>query len=224
MYPVRWSAVSRRIEIELTSARDDGSWTWRAAGAREPRGVRRGIAAPVGFQHRRRPACRRRDEPRRHLGPRRPPAEGTARPNPSGSSWSVPATPSSGSPPSSHPDARAETTDDRGDRGDRRGRKDGRPPRQGGRDDRSRGRDTQAREGRPAKAAPVRRAASAAAPRGRSRARAAASALLGDPAPSRRGHRSTRGPSRSGCARTGPIARRRWPSSRPSSSRSPSRS
>jgi hypothetical protein len=31
--------VSRRIEIELTSARPDGSWTWRAAGAREPRGV-----------------------------------------------------------------------------------------------------------------------------------------------------------------------------------------
>ncbi len=31
--------VSRRIEIELTSARSDGSWTWRAAGAREPRGV-----------------------------------------------------------------------------------------------------------------------------------------------------------------------------------------
>ena len=27
-----------RIEIELTSAREDGSWTWRAAGAREPRG------------------------------------------------------------------------------------------------------------------------------------------------------------------------------------------
>jgi hypothetical protein len=31
--------MSRRIDIELTSARDDGSWTWRAAGAREPRGV-----------------------------------------------------------------------------------------------------------------------------------------------------------------------------------------
>ncbi len=31
--------MSRRIEIELTSARPDGSWTWRAAGAREPRGV-----------------------------------------------------------------------------------------------------------------------------------------------------------------------------------------
>jgi hypothetical protein len=31
--------VSRRIEIELTSARPDGTWTWRAAGAREPKGV-----------------------------------------------------------------------------------------------------------------------------------------------------------------------------------------
>jgi hypothetical protein len=31
--------VARRIEIELTSARPDGSWTWRAAGARQPRGV-----------------------------------------------------------------------------------------------------------------------------------------------------------------------------------------
>jgi hypothetical protein len=31
--------MARRIDIELTSARDDGSWTWRAAGAREPKGV-----------------------------------------------------------------------------------------------------------------------------------------------------------------------------------------
>jgi hypothetical protein len=31
--------VSRRIDIELTSARDDGTWTWRAAGAKQPRGV-----------------------------------------------------------------------------------------------------------------------------------------------------------------------------------------
>ena len=27
-----------RMRIELTSARDDGAWTWRAAGARQPRG------------------------------------------------------------------------------------------------------------------------------------------------------------------------------------------
>jgi hypothetical protein len=33
------AAVPRRIDIELTSAKDDGTWTWRAAGAREPRGT-----------------------------------------------------------------------------------------------------------------------------------------------------------------------------------------
>jgi hypothetical protein len=38
--------VARRIEIELTSARPDGSWTWRAAGAREPRGVLEGGLLP----------------------------------------------------------------------------------------------------------------------------------------------------------------------------------
>jgi hypothetical protein len=32
-------AVARRIEIELTSARPDGTWTWRAAGALNPRGT-----------------------------------------------------------------------------------------------------------------------------------------------------------------------------------------
>lgn len=31
--------MSRRMDVELTSARDDGTWTWRAAGAREPKGV-----------------------------------------------------------------------------------------------------------------------------------------------------------------------------------------
>jgi hypothetical protein len=31
--------VSRRIDIELTSAQPDGTWTWRAAGARQPKGV-----------------------------------------------------------------------------------------------------------------------------------------------------------------------------------------
>src|SRR5438552_18857950 len=31
--------MSRRIEIELTSSRDDGTWTWRAAGAKQPKGV-----------------------------------------------------------------------------------------------------------------------------------------------------------------------------------------
>jgi hypothetical protein len=31
--------VARRIDIELTSPRPDGTWTWRAAGALQPRGV-----------------------------------------------------------------------------------------------------------------------------------------------------------------------------------------
>ncbi len=30
--------MGRRIEVELTSTREDGSWTWRAAGARQPKG------------------------------------------------------------------------------------------------------------------------------------------------------------------------------------------
>ena len=40
--------MARRIEIELTSARPDGTWTWRAAGAREPRGVLDGALLPAG--------------------------------------------------------------------------------------------------------------------------------------------------------------------------------
>jgi hypothetical protein len=31
--------MSRRIDIELTSDRGDGTWTWRAAGAKQPKGV-----------------------------------------------------------------------------------------------------------------------------------------------------------------------------------------
>ena len=38
--------MSRRIDIELTSARPDGTWTWRAAGAREPKGVLDGSLLP----------------------------------------------------------------------------------------------------------------------------------------------------------------------------------
>lgn len=40
--------MSRRIDIELTSTRPDGSWTWRAAGAREPKGVLDGSVLPSG--------------------------------------------------------------------------------------------------------------------------------------------------------------------------------
>src|SRR3954452_14065268 len=42
------AAMSVRIEIELTSSSPDGSWTWRAAGAREPRGVLDGSILPGG--------------------------------------------------------------------------------------------------------------------------------------------------------------------------------
>lgn len=38
--------MSRRIDIELTSSRPDGTWTWRAAGAREPKGVLDGDVLP----------------------------------------------------------------------------------------------------------------------------------------------------------------------------------
>ena len=38
--------MTRRLDIELTSRRDDGSWTWRAAGARRPKGEMTGSLAP----------------------------------------------------------------------------------------------------------------------------------------------------------------------------------
>ena len=40
--------MPRRIDIELTSALADGSWTWRAAGARNPRGTLDGSILPDG--------------------------------------------------------------------------------------------------------------------------------------------------------------------------------
>ncbi len=40
--------MSRRIDIELTSALPDGSWTWRAAGARKPNGHMDGGLLPPG--------------------------------------------------------------------------------------------------------------------------------------------------------------------------------
>ena len=38
--------MSRRIDIELTSRREDGTWTWRAPGARQPRGSLDGTLVP----------------------------------------------------------------------------------------------------------------------------------------------------------------------------------
>ncbi|MEY2475223.1 MAG: hypothetical protein QOG87_538 [Actinomycetota bacterium] len=40
--------MARRIEIELTSSRDDGTWTWRAAGAKQPKGVLDAQLLPSG--------------------------------------------------------------------------------------------------------------------------------------------------------------------------------
>jgi hypothetical protein len=41
--------VARRLDIELTSTRDDGTWTWRAAGAKVPKGVLDGSLIPDGI-------------------------------------------------------------------------------------------------------------------------------------------------------------------------------
>src|ERR1700731_3764795 len=40
--------MSRKIDIELTSARPDGSWTWRVVGAKQPKGVLDGAVLPPG--------------------------------------------------------------------------------------------------------------------------------------------------------------------------------
>lgn len=40
--------MSRRIDIELTSHTGDGSWTWRAAGARQPKGTVEDALVPSG--------------------------------------------------------------------------------------------------------------------------------------------------------------------------------
>ena len=40
--------MSRRIDIELTSALGDGTWTWRAAGAKQPKGLVDGGILPDG--------------------------------------------------------------------------------------------------------------------------------------------------------------------------------
>ncbi|MFM7069186.1 MAG: hypothetical protein ACKOYM_06960, partial [Actinomycetes bacterium] len=46
--PVSWLAMSRRLEIELTSRRPDGTWTWRAAGAKQPKGEINASVVPEG--------------------------------------------------------------------------------------------------------------------------------------------------------------------------------
>ena len=46
--PIRFLTVARRLEIELTSNRADGKWTWRAAGAKQPKGILDGVLLPEG--------------------------------------------------------------------------------------------------------------------------------------------------------------------------------
>ncbi len=40
--------MARRLDIELTSDRGDGQWTWRAAGAKQPKGTLAGSLLPAG--------------------------------------------------------------------------------------------------------------------------------------------------------------------------------
>ena len=47
-WPIPFLTVARRLEIELTSNRSDGKWTWRAAGARQPKGTLDGTLLPEG--------------------------------------------------------------------------------------------------------------------------------------------------------------------------------
>lgn len=42
--------MARRLEVELTSTREDGTWTWRAAGAKQPRGEMNGDLLYPGAQ------------------------------------------------------------------------------------------------------------------------------------------------------------------------------
>lgn len=44
-----YALVSRRLDIEVTSLRQDGTYTWRAAGAREPRGTGETSGLPAGI-------------------------------------------------------------------------------------------------------------------------------------------------------------------------------
>ena len=119
--------MPRRIEVELTSSRDDGTWTWRAAGRPPAQGRARRRAAACRGQGRRRAAGRGR---LRHRGHHR--GGGRCRPSrpgasPSGSRSSGPAR-----------DEQLVTTTLVGKRGrgdDRRGGREGRDDRDGARAD-----------------------------------------------------------------------------------------
>ena len=72
--------MGHRIEVELTSQSDETTWTWRAAGAKLPRGTVDAALVPDGHRRGHRAAGRGGDDARRHDGDRaaRPQGEGRA--------------------------------------------------------------------------------------------------------------------------------------------------
>lgn len=48
LWAIPFSSVAHRLEIELTSSRDDGTYTWRAAGAKQPKGLLNSALLPDG--------------------------------------------------------------------------------------------------------------------------------------------------------------------------------
>src|SRR5439155_136981 len=74
--------MATRIEIELTSARDDDTWTWRAAGARDRPGRSAGRAAPErgSDASSTRPGPARRPDPRPARAAESPAAPAKPRP------------------------------------------------------------------------------------------------------------------------------------------------
>ncbi len=48
--PIPLTSMPRRIDIEITSALSDGSWTWRKAGAQKPKGTIDASILPDGVQ------------------------------------------------------------------------------------------------------------------------------------------------------------------------------
>ena len=138
--------MAHRIEVELTSQTGDSTWTWRAAGAKQPRGTVDGSLVPEGSAVGIGAPGRGGDHPGRHHGDRPAGPEGQER-APAGradrdprhpaarartSTWCSPPSPSAagttdrtgrGTGPAG-PDRASSDRDGRGD-GDKRGRGDG---------------------------------------------------------------------------------------------------
>ena len=71
--------MAHRIEVELTSQTGDATWTWRAAGAKQPRGTVDGRPGPGGCGGGHGAPGRGRDHPGRHHGHRTAPSQGQGR-------------------------------------------------------------------------------------------------------------------------------------------------